>query len=92
MRRFLIALGIASLAGGALCIQQRHWVPAIDLFAGGGVLLAALLFERWRYKRPAIGTVGHWQETGERFLDPTSGKPMEVFYNPATGERDYRER
>jgi hypothetical protein len=34
---------------------------------------------------------GQWQPTGERFNDPTTGQVVEVYYNPQTGERDYRE-
>ena len=29
------------------------------------------------------------EATGERFLDPTTGRLMEVRYNPMTGQRDY---
>jgi hypothetical protein len=55
------------------------------------VLIAALLFERWRY-RPSINRrSGRWQPTGERFVDPATGRVTEVFYNPDTGERDYVE-
>jgi len=31
------------------------------------------------------------QPASEVFRDPGSGKPMRVWYNPATGEREYRE-
>ena len=92
LRRVLIAFGIASLAGGAVCALLRLWVPAIYLLAEGGVLLAALLLERWRYTRPVNRSTGRWQFTGERFVEPTSGERLEVFYNPETGERDYREK
>ena len=30
-----------------------------------------------------------WQQTDERFIDPESGQPVQVFYNPRTGERRY---
>ncbi len=92
LRRVLIALGIASVAGGAVCALFGLWPPGIYLLVEGGVLLAALLLERWRYKGTGKRSAGHWQRTGERFVDPTSGKQMEVFYDPETGERDYRER
>lgn len=92
LRRVLIALGIAGLIGGAACILLGLWVPAIYLLVQCGVLLAALLLERWRYTRTANRGMGNWQATGERFVDPTSGRQVDVFYNPETGERDYRER
>lgn len=91
LRRVLIVLGIAGLVGGAACILLTRWGPAIDLLAGSGVLIAALLLERWRYTRAVHRSTGRWEATGERFLDPTSGEQVEVFYNPETGERDYRE-
>lgn len=91
LRRVLIVFGIAGLVGGAACILLALWGPAIDLLVGGGVLLAALLLERWRYTRAVNRTTGRWETTGERFADPISGKQVEVFYSPETGERDYRE-
>jgi hypothetical protein len=32
---------------------------------------------------------GQWELTGERFIDPTTKRLMEVRYNPATGQRAY---
>lgn len=56
----------------------------------GVVLIAALVFERWRYKpvrqkRPAPA----WTDTGERFVDPESGRLTGVWFDPASGERHY---
>jgi hypothetical protein len=90
LRRFVIALGVAGLLAGIVCLFFRLYVPAIYLFIEGGIVIVAVLFEPWRYVRPVNRNQGHWQATGERFVDPTSGKLMEVFYNPETGERDYR--
>ncbi len=53
------------------------------------VLLAALFFERWRYRPRIDRSKGRWQRTGERFVDPSTGRTTEVLYNPDTGERDY---
>jgi hypothetical protein len=58
------------------------------LFVNGAVVVAALLFERGRY-RPQLTQGGSWQETAERFVDPTTGQLMKVRYNPQTGARDY---
>ncbi len=30
-----------------------------------------------------------WVETGERFIDPETGKAVAVFHHPRTGERRY---
>ena len=61
------------------------------ILVNASVVTAGLLFERGRYK-PTVSTDKEgWQRTGERFIDTTSGKTMEVRYNPKTGERDYIE-
>jgi len=63
----------------------------IYLAINGLVIIGAILFERSGYRTNADRTRGKWQPTGERFNDPTSGQIVEVYYNPQTGERDYRE-
>ena len=54
------------------------------------VLLIGILFERARYgaaqRRPIDGG---WQETPERFIDDESGRPVTVWFDPATGARRY---
>ena len=56
----------------------------------GVLLLLAILFERRGYKRIMDDVPGpDWQPTGERFLDPSSGMPVEVYFQPATGKRAY---
>jgi hypothetical protein len=58
----------------------------------GGVILAAIFLEP-RYGRPASGNgIGsaRMEQTGERFVDDESGELIEVWYDPATGERQYR--
>jgi hypothetical protein len=49
------------------------------------------LFERWRYNNKNASSEGDWQVTGERFVDPETGKNMEVLYDPRSGERRYQE-
>jgi hypothetical protein len=52
--------------------------------------LGGILFERGRYKPSEPRQPGpDWVATGERFVDPASGEPVAVFYQPATGERRY---
>jgi hypothetical protein len=36
-------------------------------------------------EKPGAG----WVKTAERFIDPDTGQPVDVFYNPASGERQY---
>lgn len=92
-RRIAIALGVAYVVAAVALFTLLHafiWGAAY-LLLNGVIVLAALAFERRRY-RPAVDSArGHWQLTGERFVDPSSGRTMEVRYNPTTGERDYVE-
>jgi hypothetical protein len=55
------------------------------------VLIVLSLFFEGRY-RTAKTTKGEiWQPTGEKFIDPGTGKLVEVDYDPKTGERRYRQ-
>ncbi len=54
------------------------------------LLLAGIIFERRRYGASQARPAGSgWRETSERFVDDTSGRPVTVWYNDATGERRY---
>ena len=55
----------------------------------GLMLVLAIVFERWRYSPRDELSTGEWQETEERFVDSESGRLMQVFYQPTTGERQY---
>lgn len=53
-----------------------------------GVVAAAFGWDRYRSGQRAAGESA--QPTSEVFTDPASGKPMRVWYDPTTGEREYR--
>ena len=53
-----------------------------------GVVAALFGWDRYRSKGKAASESS--QPTSEVFTDPASGKPMRVWYDPATGEREYR--
>jgi len=53
-----------------------------------GVVAALFGWDRYRTNRKAASESS--QPTSEVFTDPASGKPMRVWYNAATGEREYR--
>ena len=92
LRRIIIAYGLLCLVG-AIILFIRHvtLVLVIYLAVNGLVILGGLLFERKGY-RPRVSRVeGNWEKTGERFIDPTTKREVEVYYNPQTGERDYRD-
>ena len=56
-----------------------------------GPVLAWLMFRSGGYKRvPAPRPEGPgWERTEERFVDPTSGETLVVWYCARTGERAY---
>jgi hypothetical protein len=62
------------------------WLGAIAL-----VVLAWLLFRTGGYKRiPLDAPPGpRWVRTEERFVDPSSGEVLEVWFDPSSGERAY---
>ncbi|HEX5828268.1 MAG TPA: hypothetical protein VFY23_12145 [Candidatus Limnocylindrales bacterium] len=96
---FLLVLGGIGLAAAGLDL-----VGALFLFLPGAVMIAAVFLERTRYRSlhaertgDAHGPGGgetrpldpRFRPTDERFLDPTTGVPLQVWVDPATGERRY---
>jgi len=55
-----------------------------------GVAAAVFGWDRYRGSRKKAGSVSGFQATSEVFTDPETGKRTRVWYNPATGEREYR--
>jgi len=89
LRKAILAYGVLAVIGAiALALAGIVAGLVFYLFVNGAIVLAAVLFERGRY-RPAFTPGGPWQETSERFVDPTTGQLMKVRYNPETGPRDY---
>ena len=83
---------IAYVMGAVILLAARVTTALVIYLAINGVLIAGgILFERSSYRSQINRTQGKWQPTGERFNDPTTGQIVEVYYNPQTGERDYRE-
>ena len=89
LRGAVLAIGIVMLLAGVIMVGLELW-PALWLLIAGGAITAGTLLERVIYKplrseRPGAG----WVKTAERFIDPDTGRPVDVFYNPASGERQY---
>ena len=90
LRATLIALGALLAAGAALAVALGAGAHAWGLGLFGVLLLLGTLFERRRYGAIADRPPGAgWEPTGERFRDPASGVLVEVWFNPATGRRQY---
>lgn len=80
----LLAGGVTLVVGGALVVILPQ------LIIGGLILVVGLAIERWRYK-PVLDQHPdpRWTDTGERFVDPATGKLTAVYFDPANGERHY---
>ena len=85
------AIGIVSLIGAVVAIFAGAPLPAILASTGIGLALTiGVIFERVHYKLLATRAPGpEWIPTEERFVDPTTGKRVQVHIKPATGERLY---
>lgn len=53
-----------------------------------GIVVAVFGWDRYRGSRKTASKAA--QRTDEVFTDPSTGKPMRVWFNPETGEREYR--
>ncbi len=90
LRAFVLVAAAVMLAVGIYLLTARGAsLGGLQLCIVGALVIAGLLFER--HYRPRVRQSDSWQATGERFIDPNSGKLIEVRYNPQTGERSYQE-
>ena len=91
LRGGLIGVCVVLLAVAAFLFLTGHGEGGvIALVFEAGFILAALVFERYRYNRPLDAPPGPgWEATGETFVDPGSGETMRVYFNPTTGKRVY---
>lgn len=64
------------------------WVIIAVLIVG--IAAALLRFDRYRGSRKNAASSSEAQPTSEVFTDPDTGKRTRVWYNPKTGEREYR--
>lgn len=94
LRGCVVALG--TLLIGAAFVElmfapiEASVFPAIPLLIFGCVILVTAIAEPvygQLVRRPPLS--GGWRPTCEKFIDPTSGKPVEVWFDPQTGERRY---
>ncbi len=54
-----------------------------------GIVIALFGWDRYHGNRKAARN-DNSQPTTEVFIDPETGRRMRVYYNPGTGQRDYR--
>jgi hypothetical protein len=89
LRKALLSFGVLLTFGG-LISSISGWQGALVMTFWGLVLVAAVVFERWRYRKTPGAAESDWQETEERFVDPETGVLTQVMYDPRTGDRRYR--
>lgn len=90
LRAALYVVGGVAAAGAVALAAFGYWPPTIGLGVWAVLLIGGLWIERWRYKPlsskpPEPG----WEATGERFVDPETGRRVTVYFQPRTGERRY---
>jgi hypothetical protein len=91
LRTVLLTLGVLCLLGALGVLLTGHGAQALPWLIYGALILGAgVAFESWRYKRIAPGRIEpHWEDTGERFVDPETGQTTAVYFDPRTSERHY---
>ena len=91
LRWVLGGLGILIVAGGVTAVAAGAPVPVlIAPTIIGLIFVLGALFERVYYKVPMARAPGRgFIATDERFVDPSTGRLVEVHVKPETGERAY---
>jgi hypothetical protein len=89
LRTVVIAVAAILVCVGIVLIACGVRAPGWQALATGVIVLIGTLFERWRYRPIEESRDGHWQRTDEKFIDPSTGDPVEVMFDPRTGERRY---
>jgi hypothetical protein len=89
LRTVVIAVSAILTCIGIGLIACGVHAPGWQALVLGVIVLIGTLFERWRYRHLEEPPKGHWQRTDEKFIDPSTGDPVEVMFDPTTGERRY---
>ena len=92
LRKAVLAFSTLLAGIGVYLLLKGITGPGVQALGVGIVIILGTLFERWRYTHNDRRLDARWQATGERFADPVTGKNIEVFYDPVSGERRYVER
>ena len=90
LRTSVLAIAALVIAGAIVVAiaMPIAWPASAEFGVFGALILVGTLFEG-RYRARKAGA--DWKATGERFVDPTSGKLVEVRADPTTGARAYVE-
>jgi hypothetical protein len=69
-------------------MQPLGWIILVLVIVG--TVIALFGWDRYRGGRKDADGPGGAAPTDEVFIDPDTGRRMRVWYDPATGRRDYR--
>ena len=84
-------LAAAALLGAIVALAAGILLVAVEAIIGAAVLGIAAAYEHGRYRATIkAGDAGHFERTDEVFTDPTTGQRTRVWYDQASGRRDYR--
>ena len=83
----LVFAGVLALIGLILVLRGQFGAGAYALGLGGLIVLGTVFEGRYRSSNARPGA--DWKPTGERFEDPQTGRTVQVFYDPGSGERRY---
>jgi hypothetical protein len=89
MLRTALSIVAALLCAGGVFVDATGRPGGTPIALWGAGVLAAILFERWRYRQAPKLSDDDWVRTDERFVDPETGKTLQVWYDPRTGRRSY---
>lgn len=90
LRSAIIVIGVLCLVGGGIAVLAGV-TPGFVAVAWGVILLLGTLYERFRYKALLQESPHGAVRTSERFIDDSTGRPVTVYIDPASGERSYVE-
>jgi len=83
----LVFAGVLALVGATLVLRGLLGAGAYALGFAGLIVLGTVFEGRYRSSHARPGA--DWKPTDERFEDPQTGQTVQVFYDPASGERRY---
>lgn len=69
-------------------MHPLNWIILVLVIVGA--VIAFFGWDRYRGGRKAPSGPDGAAPTDEVFIDPDTGRRMRVWYDPATGRRDYR--
>jgi len=85
----IAAISVAAVLLFLVAMLCALGAPLYGLVIMLALVMLLLVYERHRYKplshKPPPGS----RPTGERFIDPETERPVEVWADPKTGERSY---